>query len=162
MYLRLLGGGLVVISAMVASGEYSAYAKRRLLQYSGFISLLSHAEGMISRFLASGDGLWRGFENEELDRVGILPALREGESLIKAFEKCESNLALSREAKGRIRDFLSTSGRGYRDGEIASFSAFRMSLEAEMKTEEERLQNSVKVTRALLLGGSLAFFILII
>ena len=160
--LRLLGGGLVVVSAIVASGEYSAYAKRRILHYEGLIALFSHAEGMISRFLASGDGLLRGFENEELEKVGMLSILREGEALQSAFEKCESRLALSVETKERIKDFLSTVGRGYREGEVASFSAFITSLKEEMSVESERLDKSVKVTRALLIGGSLAFLIMII
>ena len=162
MYLRFFGGGLIVVAALIASGEYSSYAKRRLAEYKGFIALFSHAEGMISRFLASGDGLWRGFENEALEKAGLLSALREGKTLAGAFDKCESRLALPGEAKKKIKDFLSASGRGYREGEIASFSAFGAGLEAEMKKEEERLDKSVKVTRALLLGGSLAFLILII
>ena len=159
---RFTGGGLVVLSAILASNAYSEYAKRRLLQYSGLIALLTHAEGMISRFLSSGDGLWRGFKNEELERVGLLPLLREGESLKSAFLKCEGAFALEKEAIERITKFLSTSGSNYREGEVAAISAFRNQLEAEFKTEEETLDKSVKVTRALLLGGSLAFLIMII
>ena len=162
LLLRFVGGGLVVLSALVASSEYSAYADRRISQYKGLCALFSHAEGRISRFLSSGDGLWRGFENEELSRVGLLPLLREGEPLSSAFLKCEENFALSREAKERIKEFLSTLGRGYREGEVSTISAFVSRLEKEMQTEEEALSKSVKVTRALLLGGALAFLILII
>lgn len=162
LYLRFFGGGLVLLSALAASSEYSSYAERRLAQYSGLLALLSHAEGMISRFLSSGDGLWRGFENEELEKIGLLPLLREGKTLSKAFLECEGRFVLSKEAKERIKDFLSTSGRGYMEGEVAAFSGFRAQLDTEMKAEKERLEKNVKVTRALLLGGALAFLILII
>ena len=162
MILRFIGGGLVVVSALVASHEYSAYAKRRLLQYEGLVALFSHVEGKIRDFLASGDGLYRGFENEELERVGLLPLLREGERLKEAFCKCEGHLALPKGTVEGINTFLSTLGRGYREGEVAAFSAFRNKLEAEMKTEAERLDKSVKITRALLIGGALAFLIMIV
>lgn len=161
-YLRFLGGGLVMIAAMITSGEYSAYAKRRLSQYSGLVALLSHMEGMISRFLASGDGLWRGFENEALESTGLLSSLKEGKSLAAAFSECEGKFALTKEAKGRIGDFLAGLGRGYRSGELEMISAFRASLEKEMAEEQQSLEKSVKITRALLLGGALAFLIMII
>ena len=162
VFWRFIGGGLVVLSAMLASKAYADYAKKRLLQYSGLISLLSHAEGMISRFLSSGDGLWRGFQNEELERVGLLPLLREGESLKSAFLKCREGLALPKKTIEQIEEFISRAGRDYREGEVAMISAFRNLLETEMKTEEEALDKNVKVVRVLLLGGSLAFLIMII
>lgn len=162
MLLRLIGGGLVMTSALIASHEYSEYAKKRLDQYAGLIALLSHAEGMISRFLASGDGLWRGFENEALEKTGLMGNMREGRGLYESFALCESKFALSNEAKGRIKDFLSGRGMEYREGEIAALSNFREMLEEEMNKEKESLEKSVKVTRAILLGASLAFLILII
>ena len=162
VYLKFLGGGLLLLSAIFASSEYSSYADRRLLHYSGLVALFSHAEGMIYGFLSSGREMWRGFKNDELEKIGLLPQLREGETLLSAFQKCESRLALSKDAKERIKDFLATACRGYREGVIYSFSAFIKKLEAEMKAEEERLEKQVKVTRALLLGGALAFVILII
>ena len=162
VFWRFAGGGLVVLAAMLASRAYSDYAKRRLLQYSGLIALFSHTEGMILRFLSSGEGIWRGFSNEELERVGLLPLLREGESLKSAFLKCEGGLALSKGAIERIKDFLSSHGRGYREGEVSSLSTFRRQLEEEMKSEEIALDKSVKVARALLIGGALAFLIMII
>ena len=159
---RFAGGGLVVLSAMLASKSYSEYAKRRLLQYSGLISLRAHAEGMISRFLSSGDGLWRNFQNDELERVGLLPLLREGNFLKDAFLKSSKNFDLSKEAIERITKFFSTAGSNYKEGEVASLFKFRSQLEAEQKSEEEALDKSVKIARALLLGGSLAFVIMII
>ena len=63
-----MGGGLVVLSAILASRAYSDHAKRRMLQYSGLVALLQHAEGMITSFLASGEGLFRDFKDEELEK----------------------------------------------------------------------------------------------
>ena len=160
-YLKLLGSGLLLLSALLASSEYSSYADRRLLHYSGVVALLSHAEGVISRFLSSGGEMWREFKNDELEKIGLLPLLREGETLLSAFQKCEAKLYLSVEAKEKIKEFLSTVGKEYRAGAVSSFAELRQSLESEMKSEKDRLEKQVKIVRALLLGGALAFVIFI-
>ena len=157
---KFLGGGLVLLSALIASGEYKLYAKRRIRQYEGLISLFAHLEAMIGRYLASGDGLYRGFENAELERVGLLPLIRQGVSLADAFKECEMNLP--KDSLKAISEFLSGLGRGYKDGELKSLSDFRASLESEKATEADRLEKSVKVTTALLIGAALAFLIMII
>ena len=161
-YLRIFGGGLVVLSAVFASLEYSGYAERRLLHYSSLALLFAHAGGMISRFLSRGDELWRGFRNEALEKIRLLDRLREGESLSSAFEKCENSLALSKETKEKIKKILASAGQEYRNGAAEAYLSIAKWLEEEKNSEKERLDKSVKVTRALLIGGALAFLILII
>ena len=162
IYLRFLGGGLVMVAALIASREYSAYAQKRLEQYRGLIEFLSHAEGMISRFLASGDGLLTGFKNKALEDTGFLSALREGKGFSESFAMCESKFAFSEEQKALIKKFCSDVGRGYKESEALTFACFRKTLESEMEREKETLDKSVKVARALLLGGALAFLIVVI
>jgi hypothetical protein len=159
---RLVGGGLVIVAALIASGEYKLYAKRRILQYEGFAALLFHLEGMISRYLSSGDGLYRGFENAELERIGFLLLIRGGDRPAEALRKCDGQLCLSKECRKALSDFFVRFGRDYKDREIKSILDFRTGLEEEKKSEAERLEKSVKVFSALSIGGALAFFIMII
>ena len=67
---RLFGGGLILICAIIAGREYSSYTRRRLGQYRGFVALAAHIEGMISRFLAGGEELFRGFADPFLEETG--------------------------------------------------------------------------------------------
>lgn len=159
---RLVGVGLVLVAAIIASGEYKLYAKRRILQYEGFAALLFHLEGMISRYLSSGDGLYRGFENAELERIGFLPLIRGGDRPADALRRCEGQLCLSKDCLNALSAFFTGFGRDYKDRELKSISDFRTRLEEEKKSEAERLEKNVKVTSALLIGGALAFFIMII
>ena len=85
IYLRLGGAGLILLGAILVGREYSAYLNRRLSEYRGLLSLLSHAEGVIGRNLSYGKELWRGFEDAALEKCGLLPALREGRGLADAF-----------------------------------------------------------------------------
>jgi hypothetical protein len=161
-FFRILGGGILVLSAFLLSVEYSSYAKRRVDHYLSLASLFSHAGGVISRFLLSGSEMWRDFHSEELERVGLLPCLREGTSLSEAFKKCESRLLLSKDIKEKIGKILSSKEREYKDGVVEAYFSLAKELECEGKGEKERIEKSVKVTRALLIGGTLAFLILII
>ena len=159
---RYVGGGLVLLSAMIASAEYRSYAKRRILQYEGLIALLAHIEGMIGRYLASGDGLYRGFESAELERIGLLPLLRQGVGLADAFKRCLGEINLPKDSRKAVSEFLSGLGRDYKEGELKSLREFRTELEREKSTEAERLEKNAKVITVLLIGGALAFLIMII
>lgn len=151
-----------MIAALYAGREYSRFAELRLARWRGFAALLSHIEGEISRFLASGERLWRGFADDELEKCGFLQNLREGDSLSAAFEKCRGGLLLPEECKARLAELFNSFGKGYKEDELASLSAFRASFEKEYEAERERLEKSVKVTRALLLGGALSAAIMLI
>ena len=162
LYLRWAGAAVIMVAALYTSREYSRFASRRLAQWRGFISLLTHLEGEISKFLARGEGLFRGFADAELEECGFLQNLREGDGLLSAFEKCQSKLLLPRECKDALCEFFSSFGRSYKESELASLGAFRSSFEKEYEAEKERLEKSVKVTRTLLLGLALSVAILLI
>ena len=153
---------LLLSAALCASREYSRFADLRLAQWRGFSAFLLHIEGEISKFLASGEGLYRGFENAELEKCGFLPALKEGTGLSSAFDGCRGRLLLPEGCKARLAEFFAAFGRGYKDSELASLSAFRIAFEKEYEAERERLEKSVKITRALLLGGALSVAIMLI
>ena len=161
-YLKLFGGLLLLVGALLISQEYSAYCKRRILEYDGFIALLLHAESKISKYLASGEGLWRDFENDALLKCGFLECIKSGDTPLSAFRKCEGSLNLSKSAKDKLRALFSVLGEEYREGEISRLSSFREELLAERNAEEDRLMKSVKVTRALLVSSALAVIIIFI
>lgn len=162
IYLRWGGAALVMIAALFASREYSAYAQRRISQYKGFVALISHAEGMIAKFLAKGEELWRGFTDNALEECGFISSLREGKSLSESFSSCEDRLCLPRGVREELRGFFSEFGKSYKDGQLSSLSLFRAKLETKLNEEEAGLEKSLKVTRALIIGGALSVVILII
>jgi hypothetical protein len=153
---------LIMIAALITSREYSRFADRRLAQWQGFSRLISHAEGMIEKYLLSGGALWQDFENHELARIGFLKLLREGASTCEAFSACSSSLSLPRECKDRLFEFFSSFGKGYRERELKSIAAFLKDFNGKYAEEKDRLEKSVRVTRALLLGGALATAVMMI
>lgn len=162
IYFRWAGAALIMIASLYACREYSRFAEQEKAQWRGFSALLSHIEGGISKFLASGEGLFRGFEDEALEKCGFLQEIKAGVGLSSAFESCRGKLLLPEECKGRLSEFFASFGRGYQESELASLAAFRVGFEKEEAAERERLEKSVSVTRALLLGGALSVAIMLI
>lgn len=161
-FLRILGGALLLLCALLVGREYSAYAGRRIAEHQGFIALISHSEGMIGRFLSSGDELWRGFDNEALERVGFLPLIKDGKDADSAFSTVKGRLSLGDEAKKKVEEFFKDFGSGYKDQEIARISALRAELETSLKSETAELEKNSRVLNALLVGGALGLIILLV
>lgn len=162
VYLKWAGAAVILLSALFVGKEYSAYVRQRLEQYRGFVALILHIEGMISRFLTPQDGLWRDFNNDALQKCGFLPLLREGKGLSGAFESVKASLALSEETKEMLSDFFGNFGGNYLDGEMSRTADFRTQLENGLKQEESELEKSLKISNALLVAGAVGIVILII
>lgn len=161
-YLRLFGGGLILIAAIIVGREYSSYTRCRLGQYQGFVALADHIEGMISRFLAGGEELFRGFADPFLEETGLLSRLRRGESPSDAFAAAKDKLCIGEKEKKRLSVFFKELGSGYRESEIAKASALKDELSAGYKQEREALEKSRSVVNTLLMGGAAGIFILLI
>jgi hypothetical protein len=159
-FLRLGGAALVAIGALFVSKEYEKYLVKRGDEYRGLLALLSHAEGQISKFLAYGSALWRNFDDESLERCGLLPELRDGKGLSEAFEVCAPKMSLPRAVVKEISKSLSSLGNDYLEGELSALREIRERLTELLKNEEEQREKNIKVVRALLLGGALCAIIL--
>lgn len=161
-YFRLLGGGLILLCALMVGREYSSYIARRIEQHGGFIALAGHAESKIGEFLSSGRELWLEFNNSALEEVGLLPLLKEGEGACSAYSKIEKRLALSDDTKKKLSTFFNEFGSGYRDRELSRASALKKELEISLIADKEELEKNAKVLNALLVGGGVGLIILLL
>lgn len=162
LYLRWGGAILLIVVALYISREYEKYLGRRISEYRGLCSMIAHVEEMISKYLAHGDGLWRDFRCDALEKCGFLPAVREGKGLYSALESCSDKMSLSREAKERLSQSFKKLGRGYMDGELDNLSLLKDNLAEECERESIAAEKNIKVARALLLGGALTLVIMAI
>lgn len=162
LYLRWCGAALMLIFALFCGREYSAYAERRSGEGEAVLSLLAHMEKMIDSYLLPHGELFLGFSNEWLEGCGFLAALRSGEGLSFAFSSSQDKLLLPEGVKKRLSDYFSGFGKGYKEAEINKLRECRADIEKMLLSDGEELKKSVKVTRALLLGGAVGIAILII
>ena len=162
IYLRLGGAVIIMAGSIYASYSYEKYINRRVAEYKGLLRLVSHAESRVSDFLSYGRGLWQGFSDDALEACGLLPALREGESLFAAFNSCNSKMNLTKGAVKEISERMKRLGRGYVNSELSALGDLRSYLEGENERERLAAEKNVRVIRALLLGGALTALILAI
>ena len=162
VYFRWGGGAVLLVAAALVGREYTAYTERRISECEGFLSLLSHIEGKISKYLSFGDGLWRDFSDAELERVGFLPALREGLTASEAFSRCNARLSLGDDVRERLGAFFEDFGKEYMEGELKRLRLFREELAKIHAAECVELRKNAKVVRTLLIGAALGALILLI
>ncbi len=162
LYFRWGGVALLLIAALYINRGYKNYLTRRLDEYRGLSALMLHMEGMISKFLSFGDGLWRDFSDEALEKCGLLPALRGGESLQGAFDKCRDKMSLSKASKDKLCEKFHRLGKGYKNAELRVIGEIRADLNDEIAFETAEAQKNMKVTAALLFGGALAAVIMML
>lgn len=155
LYIRWGGIALIMIAALLVSREYEKYLDKRVCEYRGLVAMISHAESEIAKSLAYGEGLWRTFHDDALEKCGLLPLLREGEGISSAFGKIKEKTSLTSEAKEKISVLFAGLGKGYAESELKTINDIKESLTVRLKYEEESAEKNLKIARALLLGGAL-------
>lgn len=155
IYIRIFGAVFIMLSALFIGREYSRFSDKRIGELRGFLLFVRHVGGRVSNYLSFGNELFWGFECGELESVGFLSHLREGKSLYESFMLCCPRLSIPLAQKEALKEFFHTFGNDYREGELEKITAFLEKYEKEAERECENMTKSLRVTRALLLGGAL-------
>ena len=71
MIVKYLGIGAMAITALWIGRGYSAYADRRLGEMGGMSRLILHIESRLGRTLDYGAELYRGFDDEFLEKSAL-------------------------------------------------------------------------------------------
>ena len=152
MIVKYLGIGAMAITALWIGRGYSAYADRRLGEMGGISALILHIESRLGRTLDYGAELYRGFDDEFLEKCGFLPLLREGRPLYDAFSEVRSSMLLPDEVADIVDGLFSSFGKGYKDQEIERLRRARDELDKKITTLREESDKNKRVVNALLFG----------
>ena len=152
MIVKYLGIGAMAITALWIGRGYSAYADRGLGEMGGISALFLHMESRLGRTLDYGAELYRGFEDEFLEKCGFLPLLREGRPLYDAFSEVRSSMLLPDEVADIVDGLFSSFGKGYKDQEIERLRRARAELDKKITTLREESDKNKRVINALLFG----------
>ena len=152
MIVKYLGIGAMAITALWIGRGYSAYADRRLGEMGGISALILHMESRLGRTLDYGAELYRGFDDEFLEKCGFLPLLREGRPLYDAFSEVRSSMILPNDVADLVEKFFSSFGKGYKDQELERLRRARAELDKKITTLREESDKNKRVVNALLFG----------
>lgn len=152
MIVKYLGIGAMAITALWIGRGYSTYADRRLGEMGGLSALLLHMESRLGRTLDYGGELYRGFDNDFLEKCGFLPLLREGKAPSDAFMEAKKSMVLPRKVEALAESLFSSFGKGYRDQEIERLRRARRELDEVITALAEDSEKNKRVVNALLFG----------
>ena len=152
MIVKYLGIGAMAITALWIGRGYSTYADRRLGEMGGLSALFLHMESRLGRTLDHGGELYRGFDDEFLEKCGFLPLLREGKAPSDAFTEAKKSMVLPRKVEALAENLFSSFGKGYRDQEIERLRRARRELDEVITALAEDSEKNKRVVNALLFG----------
>lgn len=152
MIVKYIGIGAMAITALWIGRGYSTYADRRLGEMGGLSALFLHMESRLGRTLDYGGELYRGFDNDFLEKCGFLPLLREGKAPSDAFMEAKKSMVLPRKVEALAENLFSSFGKGYRDQEIERLRRARRELDEVITALAEDSEKNKRVVNALLFG----------
>lgn len=160
--MKYIGAFIIIIASVLMSGEYSRYIKKRAEQCEEFLSFIGYMRIQISCFLRPSREIAKGFSGKELERIGFLKAVNNGESLYGAYKATEKLLALTQGELEILENLFSSLEECYLDDGIRIIdSCYKEMEKACIKIREERTKN-VKLAATLSVTASIGFLILIL
>ncbi len=160
--MKYIGAVIIIVASVILSGEYSRYIKKRADQCEELLSFIGYIRVQISCFLRPSREIAKDFSGEELEKIGFIKAVKEGESLYGAYKATEKSLALKREEREIVETLFASIEECYLDEGIRIIdSSYREMEKACLKIREETPKN-VKLAATLSVTASIGFLILIL
>lgn len=160
--MKYIGAFIIIIASVLLSGEYSRYIKKRAEQCEEWLSFIGYMRVQISCFLRPSREIAIGFSGVELEKIGFLKAVNDGESLYGAYKATEKSLALTLEEREIVETLFFSIEECYLDVGIKIIdSAYEEMEKACLRIREERPKN-VKLAATLSVTASIGFLILIL
>lgn len=162
LYIKFFGLALMLFAAMAVVRGYREYNERRISELSGFLLLLSHLEGQISRYLTPISEALSEYSDENLAPSGFISEISRGEGLYSAFTKCSSRLAIGNTAKKILEELFRRLGIGYKEEVLADIKDASERLCELLRDEKVSTVKNERVVTAVTACGVLGVFILLV
>ena len=160
--MKYIGFFVILLSVLIFSDSYSKHTKKRLLEYEGFLSFISHVRLQMSCFLKPTKRLAEGFYSKPLAESGFLEYIGECENIYEAYKKAENRLSLSKEEREILSALFSSFGEGYLNDELQLIDAYRSQLEEGYLRLKSDAPKSSKLVSTLSVTAAVGFLILVI
>ncbi|MGN1095645.1 MAG: stage III sporulation protein AB, partial [Eubacteriales bacterium] len=143
--------------------------KRRLSECEAFLDLFEYVKNQIHFFLTPTKEIYRGYENDTLEKCGFLAELRshENDEVYEdiwriSFEKIKSKLSLSDKQRSIIKSFGDYIGKTSGKIQTNSFDYCIGELTSEINRQRMETEKNIKLYRTLGIAAGACAAILII
>lgn len=157
--MKLIGVGLIFIGAYLAARRNGERERERLSLLLGYESFLREMRSRTASLLEPVSRWVGGFRCEALERVGFLPAVREGRRLGEAFSRASSGL--DSRASEALLELFSRVGASL-DEEVARLDAALSVLETRVSAEKLASEERTRTFTVLALAAAAGVGILVL
>ena len=161
-YLRIIGAIAVILAFLLLSGAYTSYIRQRASEYSAFLVFLELMRREISSSLCTAGELGARSNDEALEKLGFLSALRRGERIVDAFDKTADKSLLSKEDRASLRRYFADFGLGTLTSELRTLEGCIVAFSVCEREERENAPKRTRLATTLLLLFGLAVTVLLI
>lgn len=152
----------MMLASLAVIKGYREYIARRISEQESFISMLSHMEGKINRYLTPIVESLSDFIDDNLTRIGFFERMADGDSVYDAFNNVSAKLSVGEETKETLSEtFGALSGR-YKDEVLKKLREGISRLEGILSLEREELSKKERVASVVLVAAVLGIFILLV
>ena len=157
-----IAGAIMVFAASSVFGISAAETYRKgALQLEAFHRLIVYTARQIDGFLAPLDRIYAEYEDSELEKCGILEALRCGMTA-EAFDGCRCRLYMSDDEAAEVKAFFTEVGRYTAEEESRHLAYFEKTVGELAAKARAELPAKLKLGRAFgMLFGIMAAVILL-
>ncbi|MCQ2436610.1 MAG: stage III sporulation protein AB [Clostridia bacterium] len=163
-------GAVMIFFTCTLIGTYAADRKKRALdECRAFLDMMIYVKNQIGYFSAPTKEIYRAYENNILEDIGFLPAIRSCgndevyiDAFVSAFDSIEPKLSVSPDIKRLIRTFGSEIGKSMQPQQMKTFDFCIDNMNEREKELKTQTQKDVKLCRVLGISAGAAAVILII
>ncbi len=160
--LRLFGASLVGLAALLFSGSFASFVRRRAADYAATLEFLSLMRREISCRLATPRELASRAGNGRLAEVGFFDLIERGESLDAAFRATSDKLLLDWRDAELVLAYFETFGGGDAAGELRALDAVICDFSARAAAVREDSPTQIRLARTLAVLFALGTLILLL
>ena len=160
--MKYIGAFTVLLAAVLISREYARYIKRRAVQCEEFLSFIAYMRIQIACFLRPIKEIAAGFYASELDRIGFLKAVNDGQGLYDAYKTAEKSLLLSSREREVLEALFSSLGECYLDDGIRIIDSSYAEMEKLCRIIKEERPKKARLAATLSVTASIGFLILVL
>lgn len=161
MGFRLIGMLFLCMTAFFLCRAIRQLEEKRIRQTEGFLLLLRHLRAMISCYRAPVREIYDGVSSPALEECGFLAVLAERGDFGAAIDSCRDRLLLRDEEIRLLSSFGRELGGSYREEEVESCSYYIGELERAYAALREEHPKRVRLSRSLVITGTLMLVILL-
>ncbi len=161
MLIKWIGIFLLAAATLYIALDLARSCRQRTRQTEAILLLIRHVRAKISCFSTPVGEILADFENEVLERSGILPSAREN-GLAAAVRAASERGCISRAQADMLSDMWGQLGGGYREEAVKICDYYISEFESTLSHEREEHPRMARLLRGVVLtGGAMLIIVLI-